>query len=140
MPVLHQRTGRNTSEAIAGDCVDLAPFRELADRWLSEADKYEGDGALVRADALLRRVARELTETLGEWWTEPLGLQQAAEEAGLNYRALQKRIERRQVPNVGKKGAPLVRRCDLHGGGGPMLQTGEPDLAEEVLVSLRTGA
>ncbi len=119
--------------------MDLSPLRELPERWREEAERYEADGVPGHA-ALLRRVADELTETLGKWWTEPLGLQQAAEEAGLNYRALQKRIERRQVPNAGRKGAPLVRRCDLYDGGGPRLEAGEPDLAEEILVSLRTGA
>ncbi len=120
--------------------MDLSPLQELPERWREEADRYEADGALVQADALLRRMASELTEALDKWWTEPLGLQQAAEEAGLTYRAMQKRIERRQVPNAGRKGAPLVRRCDLYDGGGPRLEAGEPDLAEEVLVSLRTGA
>jgi hypothetical protein len=119
--------------------VNLDALRAVADRWREEAERYEADGVPGHA-ALLRRVADELMETLGKWWTEPLGLQQAAEEAGLNYRAIQKRIERRQVPNAGRKGAPLVRRCDLYDGGGPMLEAGEPDLAEEILVSLRTGA
>lgn len=119
--------------------LNLGPIRALVERWREEAERYERDAVQGHA-AVLRRVAGELDEALRAWWAEPLGLQQAAEEANLNYRAIQKRIERRQLPNVGKKGAPLVRRCDLHGGGGPKLQTGEPDLAEEVLVSRRTGA
>ncbi len=118
--------------------MDLSPLRELPARWREDADRYEADGVPGHA-AVLRRVAGDLDEALRGWWAEPLSLRQAAEEAGLSYRAMQKRIERRQLPNVGKKGAPLVRRCDLHGGAGQRLRTGEPDLAEEVLVSRLTG-
>jgi hypothetical protein len=39
----------------------LEPFRDLAGRWLEEADHYAADGAIVPADQLLRRVAAELT-------------------------------------------------------------------------------
>lgn len=119
--------------------LNLDDLRAVADRWREDADRYKRDGALVSADTLLRRVAGELDEVLRAWWIEPLDLRQAAEETGLSYRALQKRIERRQVPNAGKKGAPRVRRCDLYEGGGPRLETGEPDLAEEVLISRLTG-
>ena len=41
--------------------MNLAPLRDLADRWREEANRYEVDGAMVRADKLLRRVAAELT-------------------------------------------------------------------------------
>ncbi len=95
--------------------MDLSPLRELADRWREEADRYERDGALVSAGALLRRVADELAETLGEWWTEALGIEEAADEVGCAYDAMAKRIRRGSLPNVGRQGAPLVRRCDLHG-------------------------
>ena len=118
--------------------MDLSALRSLSGRWRDEADRFERDAVPGHA-AVLRRVAGELDDVLRAWWTEPLRLQEAAEEAGLEYRAIQKRVERGRVPNVGKKGAPRVRRCDLYEGG-PRLETGEPDLAEEVLVSRRTGS
>ena len=114
------------------------PIRSLADRWRDEAAVLRRCGHERTAD-LCERHAQELEGAVRVWWAEPLGLQQAAEETGLSYRAIQKRVERGQVPNVGKKGAPRVRRCDLYDGGGPRLETGEPDLAEEVLVSRLTG-
>ena len=98
--------------------MDLAPFRELADRWLSEADKYEGDGALVRADALLRRIASELTEALDKWWLEELTLEQAAEERGQSYDTIQRRVATGRLHNVGRRHRPRVRRADLYGRAG----------------------
>ena len=50
--------------------MDLTPPRELADRWREEAERYEVDGAMVRADKLLRRVAAELTAAWQDWRTD----------------------------------------------------------------------
>ena len=68
---------------------------------------------------MLRRVADELETALGEWWEEPLGVQAVADELNVSYEAALKRIQRGSLPNAGRPGAPLVRRCDLHGDGGP---------------------
>jgi len=118
--------------------MDLSPLRELPERWRSDAEVLRRCGHERTAD-LYDLHAQQLECAVRAWWTEALNLQQAAEEIGLSYRAIQKRVERGQVPNVGKKGAPRVRRCDVYDGRGPRLETGEPDLAEEVLVSRLTG-
>jgi len=49
--------------------VNLDLLRGVAERWREEADGYARDGALMSANALLRRVSDELTEQLdkGEW-------------------------------------------------------------------------
>ncbi len=98
--------------------MDLSPLRALPVRWREDADRYQADGVPGHA-ALLRRVADELRETLGEWWTEPLGIEEAGDEAGCSYDAMAKRIQRGSLKNVGRPGAPLVLRSDLHGDGGP---------------------
>jgi hypothetical protein len=41
-----------------------AGVRQLVDAWRKQADRYERDGAMVKADALLRRVADDLEEFL----------------------------------------------------------------------------
>ncbi len=110
------------------------PITSLADRWREEADRYEADGVPGHA-VLLRRVAGELRETLGEWWTEPLGLQQAAEEVGCAYDAMAKRLRRGTVQNTGRPGAPRIRRCDLHGDGGPREERSVSDVLDRVLGS-----
>lgn len=112
--------------------MNLSPLRELAARWREEADRYEADGVPGHA-ALLRRVAGELRETLGEWWTESLGIEEAADEVGCAYDAMAKRIQRGSLPNVGRPGAPRVRRCDLHGGGGPREERSVPEVLDRVL-------
>ncbi len=112
--------------------MDLSPLRKLPDRWREEAERYEADGVPGHA-ALLRRVADELTETIGEWWTEPLGIEEAADEVGCAYDAMAKRIQRGSLPNTGRQGAPLVRRCDLHGGGGPQKERSVPEVLDRVL-------
>ena len=94
--------------------MDLSPLPDLADRWRDEADKYEGDGALVRADALLRRVADELTEAIDRWWLEELTLEEAAEERGRSYDTIQRRVASGDLPNVGRRHRPRVRRADLY--------------------------
>ena len=65
--------------------MDLTALRQLADRWREEAERYEADGVPGHA-AWLRRVADELTETLGKWWTEPLGLVHYADLPALSAR------------------------------------------------------
>lgn len=114
--------------------MDLSPLRELADRWQEEAERYEADGVPGHA-ALLRRVAGEQRETLGKWWTEPLGIEEAADEVGCAYGAMAKRLRRGTVPNTGRPGAPRVRRCDLHGGGGPQEERSVSDVLDRVLGS-----
>ena len=93
----------------------LESFHKLADRWRDEADRYERDGVLGHA-ALLRRVAADLDETLGAWWTEPLRIRTAAEESGRTYDTLQRALRTQVLPNIGRKGKPRIRRCDLYGG------------------------
>ncbi len=114
--------------------MDLSPLRELADRWREEAERYEADAVPGHA-ALLRRVADELEETLGKWWTEPLGIEEAADEVGCAYDAMAKRLRRGTVLNTGRPGAPRIRRCDLHGGGGPRKERSVSDVFDRVLGS-----
>jgi len=94
--------------------MDLSPLRDLADRWREEAELYERDGALVRAGTLLRRMASELTQALDRWWLEELTLEQAAEEKGRSYDTIQRRVATGDLPNVGRKHRPRIRRADLY--------------------------
>ncbi len=115
--------------------MNLSPLRELPERWREQADRYERDAALVQADAVLRRLASELEAVLGEWWVEPLGIEEAADEVGCAYDAMAKRLRRGTVLNTGRPGAPRIRRCDLHGGGGPRKERSVSDVFDRVLGS-----
>ena len=72
---------------------------------------------------------------LGAGRAEALTLEKAAAESGFSYSALEKLIRRGELPNLGQKGRPRVRRGDL-----PRKPTkpgpqavGIPDIAEQVL-------
>lgn len=109
-------------------------LRDLATRWRSESEILRRRGVPGPAD-LLASCAEELDTLLDEWWMAELTLEEAATETGLVYDTVQRKVAAGEWPNVGKKGAPRVRRRDILPGTpetGPRLVTGEPDVAEEV--------
>ena len=86
---------------------------DLLERWRSEADAYERDGALVRGDALLRRVADELEAAWREYEAEELTISQAAEESGYSESHLYQMLSEKKIPNAGGPGSPRILRKDL---------------------------
>ncbi len=92
--------------------MNLAGIADLGDEWRTRAETLRAYGAAGPADAV-ERCAAEFEERLREWWAEPLSLRTAAEESGFSYDRLQRMVGEGGLPNVGKPGAPLVRRCDL---------------------------
>lgn len=108
-------------------------------RWRSEAEVLHRRGADEQA-AVLESCASELVEEGRFLSLEALTLEQAAAESGFSYSALQKMTRDGTIPNVGKKGAPRVRRADLpkKPGGGRKAREDEPDLVELVLAGRGT--
>ena len=88
------------------------------------------------AAAAFEECADDLQERLRIWQEEPLTLEEAAVESGYTYSSLQQKVAAGEIPNIGEPGRPRVRRADL-----PRktpkprfeLETGEPDLAAEIL-------
>src|SRR5882762_3625710 len=109
--------------------VDVLVSR-LTTRWRAEADVLHRRGADEQA-VVLKSCAHELKEEGRLFSLEALTLEQAAESSGFSYSALQKMVRDGTLPNVGKKGAPRVRRGDLpkKPGGSGEPRGGEPDLA-----------
>ncbi len=109
---------------------------DLAIAWKEKATELRRFGAEDQA-VTLEYCADDLEETWRIWQQEPLTLEEAAEESGYSYSSIQKRVASGEIPNVGQPGAPRVQRQDL-----PRktptrrfeLESGEPDLAEEILV------
>lgn len=87
-------------------------LRELAAEWRAEAEHDERRGLPAPG----RHYAEVLEERLAAVATEELTLQQAKEETGFEYDTIQKQVSDGRLPNVGRKGAPRVRRCDLFPG------------------------
>ncbi len=112
--------------------MNLSPLRELADRWQEEADRFERDAVPGHA-AVLRRVADDLTQALDRWWLEELTLEQAAEERGQSYDTIQRRVASGDLPNVGRKHRPRVRRADLYRRGTTAGDERMRDIAAELL-------
>ena len=108
---------------------------DLASEWRQKAKELHRFGADEQA-VTLEYCADDLEQCWRIWQTEPLTLEEAAEESGYSYSSLQKRVALGEIPNIGKPGAPRVQRQDL-----PRktprrrfeLQNGEPDLAEMIL-------
>lgn len=110
---------------------------ELSSRWRASASELRRYGAEEQATAL-EACAAELELAEREYWFEELTLEQAAEELGVSYDTVGRRVARGDIPNAGKKNRPRVRRTDLRGvASRSQLRTvpdlSEPDIAELVL-------
>jgi hypothetical protein len=119
---------------------DARRILDLASEWRQKATLLREYGAEAQA-AAIEACAVELTDAIRAWQDEPLTLEQAVEESGYSYSTIQQKVAAGEIPNVGSRGRPRVRRYDL-----PrktptpslLLESGEPDLAGEVLAA-RTG-
>ncbi len=89
----------------AWGCLHLAVVRmqALADRWREEADLLRRYGAADQA-TVLEQCASELDGWLFEHRTELLTLSEAAEETGLAYDTLQRKVSRGEIRNRGRPG------------------------------------
>ena len=85
---------------------------ELLDRWHSEAELFRRRGQPHLAD-LAESYATDLSAAVREFRLATLTLAEAAAETGLKYDTIQKKVANGEVANVGRRGAPRVRRCDL---------------------------
>jgi len=114
---------------------DARKLLDLAAEWRHKATMLREYGAAAQA-AAIEACAVELTDAIRAWQDEPLTLEQAVTETGYGYSTLQQKVAAGEIPNVGSKGRPRMRRCDL-----PrktptpafLLDSGEPDLAAEIL-------
>ncbi|MGH7628447.1 MAG: hypothetical protein ACREOF_03500 [Gemmatimonadales bacterium] len=85
---------------------------DLVARWRDEAAPFQTRGARAATEAA-ESYATELEAWSREHELEAITLEQAAAESGYTYSALEKMVRRKELPNVGRKGAPRVRRGDL---------------------------
>lgn len=102
---------------------------DLAAEWRADAERLRSYGADPQA-LTCERHADDLEARLTRWQNEELSLEEAAEEAGLAYDTVQKKVASGELPNRGEKYRPKVRRADLY----PALQNREqPDVVMELL-------
>jgi hypothetical protein len=87
-------------------------FVAMVETFLSDAAKLEGYGAHHEAKAI-RRCAALLETSIREWQLQALTLEEAEQESGFSYSALQGMVAQGKLLNAGEKYRPRVRRCDL---------------------------
>jgi hypothetical protein len=86
--------------------------RDLVVQWRTDADllqRYHD----ARAAAIVRQHADALETALREEDDDVLSLSDAAKESGFSKERLRHRVAAGEIPNAGRKGAPLIRRRDL---------------------------
>ena len=108
---------------------------DRAAQWRTVAGTLRDHGAEVQA-VLLERCADEIEADHRERALEALTLNQATLESGYSYSALQKKVASGELPNMGTKNCPRLRRGDLPRKAGQLPRgpsDGEPDLAGKVL-------
>lgn len=105
---------------------------DALERYITElredAERYAEVGASVDGARLCRKIAGRLEAIQRERMLETLSLSEAAAERGIAYGTMQRKVASGEVPNVGDKNRPRVRRCDLLNS-----PTGGPDIAGKVL-------
>ena len=107
----------------------------LIGQWRCEAETLRKLGATAQA-VLLESCVDELEAAQQEQALEALTLNQATQESGYSYSALQKKVASGELPNMGTKNRPRVRRGDLPRKAGQLAKVtrdGEPDLVGMIL-------
>ena len=84
----------------------------LATGWRGEAEILRRRGASVQAE-VLESVAGELEAAAAAARIEAVSLDEAAELGGYSYSHLQSLVSRDEIENMGQKGSPRIRRCDV---------------------------
>ena len=117
--------------------MNLRPICELATAWCDEASGLRRRG-LEREARMIESCAEALRNRLHECATHALTVGDAAEESGYSERRLRELLSEGKLPNVGKPGAPRIRRQHLPakpGSESPSLEiaNGGSSLADEAL-------
>lgn len=103
----------------------------LVEAWRNDAERFRAYGADTLATTCEKH-AGDLEAWWREWRLTRLKLREAADEAGVAYDTAQRRVARGEWRNVGRQGAPRVRRCDVL----PALDPPTPDEPDDVVAAL----
>jgi hypothetical protein len=87
--------------------------RRLAERFRERAEMVRAWAAADSAAKAWEAAAAELESSYQHFNAEAVTLDDAAEECGISRRTLERKIASNEIPNVGERGRPRVRRGDL---------------------------
>jgi hypothetical protein len=107
------------------------PLPEIIATLREAAAEHERVGSQVDGARFCRQWADRIEAIERGWWTEVLTLHEAAHDLGVPYSKVQKAVANGRIPNVGRKHAPRVRRCDLYEPPRPRMDG--PDVAGRIL-------
>ena len=85
---------------------------DLANVWIKDAKFLREHGA-SEAAVTSEKHAREVVKAVSEAEDETLTLAEAAAESGYARRTIRQKVATGEIPNVGRKNAPRIRRGDL---------------------------
>ena len=112
---------------------ELDSVSTLVAHWRYEAGRLRTMFGAEPQAITLETCARELEELVQTTAFETLTLEQAAQESGLSYSALEKAVRSGRIPNAGEKGKPRLHRRDLPRKGARSQPPATNDLASRVL-------
>jgi hypothetical protein len=120
---------------------------DLPQRWRDMVRQLDELGAEGQARAI-EWCAKELEKAWQAWETEPLTLQEAAEESGYSPDSLGRLLRSEAIPNEGMGGAPRIQRQHLprrprtaaRNGGIPRAVTSKEQIARSVADSPKGGS
>lgn len=87
-------------------------LESISERWRTEAAMLRRRGAAAQA-AAMESCGSDLEEEARRFAYEAITLEQAANESGYSYSALQKMVSAGRVSNAGTSHRPLIPRRDL---------------------------
>lgn len=85
---------------------------EILEVWRKDAATFRKYGAVAVAE-VIEAMCAQLEAHIRERELEALTIDEAAQESGYSYSAIQKMVSSGELENVGRKHAPRVRRGDL---------------------------
>lgn len=87
--------------------------KELCAKWAARSDEYRRLGVLADGAALCEEALADLRKLLDAESDTTLNLTEAARISGYSREHLGRLLDRGVLKNVGRPGAPRVRRVDL---------------------------
>src|SRR5580704_14810709 len=86
---------------------------EVLARWQRRHDEWQKLGVTVNGAMIVAEVIADLRAILEGDSGELLPLAEAARESGYSADHLARLVRESRIPNAGRRGKPMIRRCDL---------------------------
>ena len=82
-------------------------------RWVQRGEEFQRYRATVDGSTLCREFVAELEQLAGTDGQELVGLEEAARRSGYTADHIGRMVRNGKIPNLGRRGAPLLRMADV---------------------------